>query len=151
MFKILITVVFSFFCIGHCLSGELTLLQAEKLANDAIAKAQELNIRISVAIVDQHGNLKAFKRMDHSPLISAETSRMKAFTSASAPFSTKQIADLCASDPALQALNTIPGFLLLQGGLPILFSGEHVGGIGVGGGSSLQDEECARFALRNEQ
>ncbi len=129
-------------------ADELSLSDASKLANQAIIKAKDLNIKIAVAVVDSHGNLKAFLRMDDSPLVCAKSAEMKAFTSAAAPYSTKQIADLCASDPN-HAFADIPGFLLLQGGLPIFSAtGTHVGGIGIGGGSGEQDEMCAEAALQ---
>lgn len=128
-------------------AGELTLDQAERLVSGAIEKAEELDLRIAVAVVDQHGNLKAFRRMDGSYLVAAKSAEMKAFTSASVPFSTKQIADLVAGDPN-HALTAVPGFLLLEGGLPIISeSGVHIGGIGVGGGSGEQDAQCAQAGL----
>lgn len=42
----------------------LTLNQANRMVEAAIKKAEELNILISVAVVDAGGRLVAFNRMD---------------------------------------------------------------------------------------
>ncbi len=42
----------------------LTLQDANTMVGAAIAKAEELNILISVAVVDAGGRLAAFNRMD---------------------------------------------------------------------------------------
>ncbi len=125
----------------------LSLDEAQLLTERAMEKADELGLQIAVAVVDQHGNLKAFARMDESYLVSAESARMKAYSSAAVPLSTAQLADLAASDPN-HALTELPGFLLVPGGLPIFSAGgEHLGGIGIGGGSGEQDVACAEFAI----
>ena len=73
---------------------------------------------------------------------------MKAYSSASVPVSTAQLADhLAAADPN-HALLELPGFLFVPGGVPIFSaSGDHIGGIGIGGGSAAQDVACAEYAL----
>jgi uncharacterized protein GlcG (DUF336 family) len=40
---------------------------AQKMANAAVAKAEELGVAENVAILDDGGNLKAFTRMDGAP------------------------------------------------------------------------------------
>lgn len=136
--------------LSQLFAAELSLDHADQLADKAIAEAKAQNIAICVSIVDQHGNLKALKRMDGTPLMTLESSQMKAFTSASAPYSTRLIANMAAKDPN-HALTDVPGLLLLPGGLPIFSaSGEHIGGIGIGGGSADQDEACAQAALKSD-
>ena len=142
MFKIFS--IFTLCAFTVATAAELSLQKADQLIDKAIEKAEEMGINISVAIVDQHGNLKAFKRMDHSTLVSAESARMKAFTSASTSFSTKVMAEVSKNLPALADM---PGFLLLKGGLPIKTSGEFLGAIGIGGAAGEQDELCAQVAL----
>lgn len=42
----------------------------------------------------------------------------------------------------------MPGLTVAQGGLPISTeNGEHIGGIGVSGASSTEDEACSRAAI----
>lgn len=51
----------------------LTLGDAQLLTEKAVEKADELGLQIAVAVVDQHGNLKAFSRMDGAYLVAAES------------------------------------------------------------------------------
>ena len=44
----------------HSISSEL----AQKMVDEAVAKARELGVAENVAILDDGGNLKAFSRMD---------------------------------------------------------------------------------------
>ena len=44
----------------HSISYEL----AQKMVDEALAKARELGVTVNVAILDDGGNLKAFGRMD---------------------------------------------------------------------------------------
>ena len=42
----------------------------------------------------------------------------------------------------------VPGIVAFAGGLPIMTEGKmHIGGIGVSGGTSDQDETCAQAGL----
>ena len=51
--------------------------------------------------------------------------------------------------PTMQALTLQYGgkFIMGQGALPILRDGEVVGACGVGGGTSQEDEDCARAGI----
>ena len=49
----------------------LTLDEANRIVRGAIAKAQELDIRISAAVCDSGGRLIAFQRMDNAIWASA--------------------------------------------------------------------------------
>src|SRR6266850_3214174 len=60
----------------HGISSEL----AQKMVNEAVAKARELGVAENVAIVDDGGNLKAFSRMDGAPILSIEIAQNKAYT-----------------------------------------------------------------------
>jgi uncharacterized protein GlcG (DUF336 family) len=117
------------------------------MVEKAIEQAQELGIQVSVAIVDQHGNLVAFRRMEGAILASIKFSQGKALASATIPMPTADIAAMNANTPGLPFGN-VPGFVLLKGGLPIFSeSGQAMGAIGVAGGSGEQDELCAKAAL----
>jgi glc operon protein GlcG len=128
-------------------SQEVMQDKTDLMIQKAVSKAQELGINISVAIVDAHGNLKAFKRMDGAALASIKLSQGKAYTSAAIPAPTGDLAEINAKTPGY-VLGNIPGFVLLKGGMPILNeTGEPSGAIGVGGGSGEQDEQCAMAAI----
>src|SRR4030095_4558351 len=58
----------------------LTYEVAAKMVEAAIARAQELNCKQNVAVVDDGGNLKAFGRMDGAALLGIEGFQRNAFT-----------------------------------------------------------------------
>ena len=60
----------------------LTLDEANRIAQGAIAKSKELNIKISVAVCDSGGRLLTFQRMDNAIWASAYGSQGKAIASA---------------------------------------------------------------------
>lgn len=117
------------------------------MADAAEAKALELNVKIVVAIMDNHGNLKYYRRMDHNNLISVRMAPLKALTAASIPISTKDLAtrnDKLPNGPYL----SVPGIVLLEGGLPIITKdGQHIGAIGISGANPELDGICAQAGL----
>src|SRR5260370_18808805 len=63
-------------------SMSLTLEEANRIVRGAVAKAAELNIRVSAAVCDTGGRLVAFQRMDNAIWASAYGSQGKAVASA---------------------------------------------------------------------
>src|ERR1700704_2148545 len=122
----------------------LTLEEANRIIDGALAKARELNIRISVAVCDAGGRLVAFQRMTNAIWASAYGSQGKAI--ASAAFGRPR------GGPAVPAHQPTPagiaaaegGHMIMgQGAVPIIRNGVVEGACGVGGGSAQQDEDCA--------
>lgn len=129
---------------------DLTLEQARKATSAAVEKCRADGYRVSAAVVDAAGLLKAQLRDDGAGPHTLDSSRRKAYTAASLREPTGKMAELVAKRPELQALGHMnDSILLLGGGFPIESGGRVVGGIGVGGapGASL-DEACARAGLR---
>ena len=60
----------------HSISSEL----AQKMVAEAMVKARELGVAENVAILDDGGNLKAFSRMDGTPIPTIEIAQNKAYT-----------------------------------------------------------------------
>ncbi len=121
----------------------LTLTEANRMVQVAIAKAAELNINLSVAVSDAGGNLIAFNRMEGASAVSATVAQGKA--AASAGFG-RASGSLQADSPVIQAIISTMGGRMLpaQGAVPLHKNGELVGAIGGSGGTAQQDEECAQ-------
>ena len=102
----------------------------------------------AIAIFDSNARLITFQAMDGVMAGAVDLALGKARTSANFPFSTMDIASLVESNAGAKGLATFPGIVTVQGGLPIMVNGQHVGGIGVSGGMPAQDEACARAALK---
>lgn len=101
---------------------------------------------VSISIVDEGGYLLHALRLDGAPLQSAEIATLKARTAALTRQATKILEDLAAERPATVAF---PGRLPVQGGVPIVLEGECLGGIGVSGVKSHQDEQVAIAGLEH--
>lgn len=119
----------------------LTIAAVKAMMNAAEAEAVRNNWNVSIAIVDAHGELLAFRRMDHASIASVDISQGKARTAARLRRPTKMLADALASGNV--AFLSVDGITALQGGLPIEASGVVIGGIGVSGVTSAQDEQVA--------
>jgi uncharacterized protein GlcG (DUF336 family) len=121
---------------------------AQKMVNAAVAKARELGVTENVAILDDGGNLKAFSRMDGTPIPTIEMAQNKAYT-ALLGVSTQDFFNFIQGDPSLLAgIPTLARMAAWGGGFPIEVDGEIVGAVGVSGAPTVQnDVDCARAAL----
>ena len=124
----------------------LTLAEANRIVQAAIAKAGELDIKISAAVCDAGGRLMAFNRMDGAFFAGGYGSQGKAIASAAFARPSGVI------DPTRAIVQNIAAqegghMIPSQGGLPIIRGGMIEGGCGVGGGTSEQDEECAQAGI----
>jgi len=120
-----------------------------KMLEAACKKAEELNIKVNVAIMDEGANLKGFVRMDDAPLLSVGIAQNKAYTAAAFGRATADWYPMIQKEPALMhGIVHTDRLVIFGGGLP-LYIGEHlVGGIGVSGGSADEDVACAEAAVR---
>ena len=129
----------------YSISSEL----AQKMVDQAVAKARELGVTENIAILDDGGNLKAFGRMDGAPISSIRIAMNKAWTAARERKSTKEIGEKVRHPEKGHdiAYYGDPRFVGWGGGLPIWKDGEVVGAIGVSGLSSTEDIELATLGL----
>jgi uncharacterized protein GlcG (DUF336 family) len=129
----------------------LPLSLATKAATAAVEQCTKDGYRVSAAVVDRAGIVRALLREDGAGPHTVDSSRKKAYTSASMGRPTAEIGELIAKMPAVQALRDMnENILALGGGLPIILEGERVAGIGVGGapGGHL-DAACAQAGLES--
>ena len=123
----------------------LTLETAKKMAAACEQKAKAEGWKMNIAIVDTGGNLKYFLRQDDAFLGSVKIAQLKANTSSSFPFSTKQIGEIAKNVPGIAF---VPGLVTFEGGLPIKTGGgEPIGAIGVSGDTAEHDGVCAQAGL----
>ena len=126
----------------------MSLELASQLAARSVAACLANGHRVTAAVVDRAGQLRALHRADNAGPHTIEAARAKAFTSASARNTTLAMMENAQKNPAAANLVHIPGFLLLGGGVPVRAGNDVIGAIGVGGapGGHL-DEQCAMAAL----
>src|SRR5215471_18558075 len=96
-----------------------------------------------IAVVDEGGNLMALERLDGTFAMGATISVGKARTAVLFKKPTRFFEELI--NKGRTAMTAVAGFTPLIGGIPIVVDGQVVGGIGVSGAASAnQDEELAQ-------
>jgi glc operon protein GlcG len=118
------------------------------MSRKAREKAQSLNLRVSVAIVDSSGVVILVERMDGAGILSADIAKAKAFTViAFRGRPTQVLGEIFKSAPetfvGVSAIHPIVGG---GGGMPISKLGRIVGAVGVSGAKSEEDQKCAEAA-----
>jgi glc operon protein GlcG len=119
----------------------LTSDDVKKLIAACEAEAAKNKWAVSISIVDDGGFLLGFTRMDGCQAISAEVSVGKARAAALTKRPTKFFEDRIKERPAFAGF---PAGILIQGGMPVMHQNECVGGIGVSGVQSHEDEQVAQ-------
>lgn len=123
----------------------LSLKSAQQIAAKAAACAKKKNWHVSIAIVNSEGNLVFFQRDDGAYSGSIESSLQKA-KSANA-FQRPTSAFVEAIKQGRLGIVTGKDVVAIEGGVPIVQGGVHLGAIGLSGAKAIEDEECAKAAL----
>jgi glc operon protein GlcG len=125
----------------------ISLENARKAAGPALAEARKQGWSMAVAIVDISGTLVYYEKMDDTQLGSAQVCIAKARSAALFKRPTKDFQEtLAAGGEGLRVLrleNAVP----IEGGLPLLVDGRIAGAIGMSGGTSAQDGQCAKAGV----
>lgn len=127
----------------------LDLDDARILIAGAAARADAIGVPMCIAITDESGQLIAFERMEGGKVTSTTIAIDKAFTASAAKRATHEYGS--ASQPGAPAygINSALGgrLMVVGGGLPVVWDGEVVGGIGVSSGTPAQDQEVAQAGI----
>jgi len=125
---------------------QLELADVKRVAAAAEAEALANGWAVSIAIVDDGGHLLWLQRLDGAPPISAQIAPAKANTAALGRRESRVYEETInqgrvsfLSAPALRGM--------LEGGVPIVVDGQHLGAVGVSGVQSQQDAQVARAGI----
>jgi glc operon protein GlcG len=118
---------------------------AKKIVAGVIAECQKNSWNVAVAVVDNHGFLVYFERMDNTQTASVDIAVGKAKAAATYRRTTRVFMD--AINKGGPATATLPGVFASPGGVPIMVDGKVTGGVGVSGVTGDQDEQCAKAGL----
>ncbi len=126
----------------------LTLAEANNIVEGAIAAANEMGIKINVAVCDAGGRLIAFNRMDGAIWAGVYGSQGKAVASVAFGRTSGELQER-ANSPIVSGILAAEGGhgIPSQGGVPIVRDSVVEGAVGVGGGTSQEDEDCARAGI----
>lgn len=126
--------------------------EARRLIDAAQARAAQIGIKVTVAVVDEGGLLFALSRMDGAPPLSSQVAEAKASGTALTLRDGGAMAQVYQERPGffavinrLTRLPAVPG----PGSALIKRDGAVLGAVGVSGGKPEQDLDCAEAGLRS--
>ena len=151
MTKILLVLTLAFCALGmeaqmlpNPYGPPISVENAKKAAAAALAEAVKNHWTMAVAVVDPNGTLIYYEKMDNTQIGSAEVAIDKARSAALFKRPTKAFQDaVAAGGDGLRVLR-LKGAVPIEGGIPLVMDGKIVGAIGVSGGTSAQDAQCAK-------
>jgi glc operon protein GlcG len=136
--------------VRHFPAMPLTLNEATQAIGRAHAKAAELGVRVTVAVVDEGGMLIALSRMDGAIPLSPQIAEAKAVGAAMLNRDGAGLAELAKDRPGffsvadrLVRVPIVPGL----GSVLIKRDGKVLGAVGVSGARPEQDLECAEAGI----
>jgi glc operon protein GlcG len=128
----------------------LNLHDANQLIGRAHAKAAELGIRVTVAVVDEGAHLIALARMDGAAPLTPQVAEAKAVGAAMLHRDGASLGELAKDRPGffsvvdrLVRVPIVPGL----GSVLIKRDGNVLGAVGISGGRPEQDLECAEAGI----
>jgi len=122
----------------------LTLEDCKKISAAAEAEARKNNWNVVIAILDDGGHLLHLIRMDGATPANARIAVEKGRTAAETRRSSANWQERVAKRIELLRM---PGVTPVQGGLPVVFDGTCLGGVGVSGVQSHEDEQIAKAGI----
>jgi len=123
----------------------LTLDDCRKISAAAEAEAKKNKWNVCIAILDDGGDLLHVVRMDGATPANSHIAVEKGRTAARTRRSTLTWQERIAKRPELLMM---PGVTPVQGGLPIMAEGACLGGVGVSGVQSHEDEQIAAAGIK---
>jgi uncharacterized protein GlcG (DUF336 family) len=119
----------------------LTSSDVQKMMAACKAEAAKNKWNVAIAIVDDGGFLLHLERMDGTSATTPEMATGKAITAALTRRPSKSMEERVKERAVFLKY---PYGLPIQGGVPVMHQGECVGGIGVSGVDSQDDEKIAQ-------
>jgi glc operon protein GlcG len=127
----------------------ITMDQAHKVIEAAVAEASKHKWKMAVSVVDPAGNLVAHATMDGTQYASIPIAQAKARTSSifRRPSGAFQTAINTAGYPSNATLMPLTGGVASEGGFPIVIDSKLIGAVGASGGIFTQDAVTAKAGL----
>jgi len=125
----------------------LTLEDAKIIAHAAEEEARANNWSVVIAVVDDGGHLLYLQRSHETQFGSVDTAIMKANAAVAFKRPTKSSEDAVLSGRLIHL--ALPGVIPAEGGIPVLYEGIVIGGVGVSGVRSFQDGQIAQAGISN--
>ncbi len=124
----------------------LELADVKAILNAAEAEAAKNHWIVSIAVVDDGGNMLGMVRCDGAAPVSAHICMAKARTAALGRRESKGYEDMInGGRTAFLSAPVIDG--MLEGGVPVMKDGECLGAVGVSGVKAAEDAQIAKAGV----
>jgi glc operon protein GlcG len=123
----------------------LNLAAIKTMVAASEAKAKELNVEVTICIVDESGNLLFLEKEDGASLNTLQFAQKKARHAAAYGSPSREGAEAVKNGHV--EVMAFPNFFPNQGGLPIRVDGQLLGGIAASGAKSEIDEQIAQAGI----
>ena len=127
--------------------AQLTLAQANKIVEAALAKARTMKIKpLAVAVLDSAGHVKSMQREDEASMFRCDIAMGKAWASVGMGASSRTLLGRAKENPQFFGAlsSTAQGKFLPQTGAVLIKDkdGHVLGAAGASGGTGDEDEAC---------
>jgi glc operon protein GlcG len=126
---------------------DIQYAEAQSLITAAMAIAQAQEVAVSVAVVDAHGDLVAFGRMDGATVQSGVLAQAKAYTAARERVPSSHVGQWAQKTGKDMGYWVDPKITGMAGGVPIIVNQQVVGGLGASGLAEEDDEQLVQAAI----
>lgn len=129
--------------------GRMTLELSKKLIQKIEEEAERRGKKAVIAICGPEGNPVAVHVMDGAFLVSFDVALKKAYTSVAVKMSTMELSRLAQPGQTFYGLEGLDGgkIVIFGGGVPLIWQGNIIGGLGISGGTGEEDHSLAEYAL----
>lgn len=126
----------------------ISLQDAQRIANSAVAESARRGVKTAVAVVDQRGDLLVALRMDGARYYYPDVAYGKAMGSAMWEENSRALSGRSGTNSVQARVNRLNGdrMVFASGAVPLRRDGVVVGAVGVGGSGPDSDEEIATLA-----
>ena len=128
---------------------EMSLGLAQAIAMGAIEQCRKDGFQVSATVVNRGGQVMAVLRDDNAGPHTLDSSRRKAYSSATFKTTTGTLGERDAAAPtAPGSVKDISDIIVLAGGVPVTIGNVPIGAVGVGGApTGTADEACAKAGI----
>jgi uncharacterized protein GlcG (DUF336 family) len=131
--------------------SRLTLLQANKIIESALAAARQRGYRaMAVVVLDEAGHVRAVQREDGASMFRVDIATGKAWAAAGMGASSRALLERARDNPIF--FSSLPAtaqgkFLAQTGAVLIKDAGEIIGAVGASGGTGDEDEAICMIGV----
>lgn len=130
--------------------NDVSLGSAKKLMDLVELESKRKGLKMVMAVCNPAGNMIAVHAMDDAFLISFDLAMRKAYTAVALKTSTLELGKQVGVGQSSYGMDKLGDgkIVVVAGGVPLINQGRIIGGLGISGGTGMQDHEMAEYGAR---